>query len=100
LIPFIGRLFSVPTKDNRQVDIIIAVTPRVIRAPSILPEDTVERPTGSLAQPTNGSLEAMVIQETIDEQLANARRLGNNTAVQLPDQKVEDQPVYVRSNST
>ncbi|HEY8560411.1 MAG TPA: secretin N-terminal domain-containing protein [Pyrinomonadaceae bacterium] len=100
LIPVLGRLFSVPTKDNRQVDIIIAVTPRVIRAPSILPEDTIERPTGSLAQPTNGSLEAMVIQEEIDEQLANARRLGNNTAVQLPDQKLEDAPTYVRSNST
>jgi Flp pilus assembly secretin CpaC len=100
LIPIIGRLFSAPKKDNRQVDIIIAVTPRVIRAPSILPEDTVERPTGSLAQPTNGSLEAMVIQEEIDEQLANARRLGNNTAVQLPDQKVEDQPVYVKTNPT
>jgi general secretion pathway protein D len=99
LIPILGRLFSVPTKDNRQVDIIIAVTPRVIRAPSILPEDEVERQTGSLAQPTNGSLEAMVIQEEIDEQLANARRLGNNTAVQLPDQKVVDQPVYVRANS-
>lgn len=98
LIPIIGRLFSAPKKDNRQVDIIIAVTPRVIRAPSILPEDTVERPTGSLAQPTNGSLDAMVLQEVIDEQLANFRRLGNNTAVQLPDQKVEDQPVYVRTN--
>lgn len=100
LIPILGRLFTAPKRDNRKVDIIIAVTPRVIRAPSILPEDTIERPTGSLAQPTSGSLEAMVIQEEIDEQLANARRLGNNTAVQLPDQKIEDQPVYVRTNST
>lgn len=98
LIPILGRLFTVPTKDNSQVDIIIAVTPRVIRAPSVLPEDVIERPTGSLAQPTNGSLEAMVIQEEIDEQLAAARRLGNNTAVQLPDQKVQDQPTYVRTN--
>lgn len=100
LIPIIGRLFTAPTKDNRQVDIVIAVTPRVIRAPSILPEDEVERPTGSLAVPTSGSLEAMVIQEEIEEQLANARRLGNNTAVQLPDQKVEDMPTYVKTNST
>ena len=100
LIPIIGRLFTAPKKDNRQVDIIIAVTPRVIRAPSILPEDTVERPTGSLAQPTNGSLEAMVLQEVIDEQLATLRRIPTNTAVQLPDQKVEDQPVYVRTNPT
>ncbi len=100
LIPILGRLFSAPTKDNRQVDIVIAVTPRVIRAPSILPEDEIERPTGSLAVPTSGSLEAMVIQEVIEEQLAAARRLGNNTAVQLPDQKIEDAPKYVRSNST
>jgi general secretion pathway protein D len=100
LIPILGRLFTAPTKDNRQVDIVIAVTPRVIRAPSILPEDEIERPTGSLAVPTSSSLEAMVIQEEIEEQLANARRLGNNTAVQLPDQKVEDAPTYVRSNST
>ncbi|MBS1792709.1 MAG: hypothetical protein JSS81_02575 [Acidobacteria bacterium] len=97
LIPVLGRLFAAPTKDNRQVDIIIAVTPRVIRAPSILPDDEIERPTGSLAVPTSGSLEAMVIQEEIEEQLAAARRLGNNTAVQLPDRPVENAPTYVKS---
>ena len=100
LIPIIGRLFTAPTKENRQVDIVIAVTPRVIRAPSILPEDLIERPTGSLATPTSGSLEAMIIQDEIDEQLAAARRLGNTAQVQLPDQKVEDQPTYVRTNPT
>jgi general secretion pathway protein D len=100
LIPILGRLFTAPTKDNRQVDIVIAVTPRVIRAPSILPEDEIERPTGSLAVPTSSSLEAMVIQEVVEEQLAAARRLGNNTAVQLPDQKVEEAPTYVKSDAT
>lgn len=98
LIPVIGRLFSAPTKDNRQVDIVIAVTPRVIRAPSILPEDEVERPTGSLAVPTSGSLEAMIIQEEREEMLAAARRLPTVAQVQLPDQKAEDAPVYVKSN--
>ena len=75
LVPILGRLFSTPTKDNTQVDIVIAVTPRVIRAPAILPEDEVERPTGSLAVPTNNSLEAMVIDEDREEQLAMARRI-------------------------
>ena len=65
LIPILGRLFTAPTRDNRQVDIVIAVTPRVIRAPAILPEDEVERPTGSIAVPTSGSLEAMIIQEDV-----------------------------------
>ena len=94
LIPILGRLFSAPTRDNRQVDIVIAVTPKVIRAPAILPDDLIERPTGSLATPTSGSLEAMIIQEERDEQLAMARRLPSNTAVQLPDQP--SAPGYVR----
>lgn len=98
LIPVIGRLFTAPTRDNRQIDIVIAITPKVIRAPAILPEDEVERPTGTLSTPTNGQLEAMLIQEEIEEQLAAARRLGNNTAVQLPDQPVTDAPTYVKGN--
>jgi general secretion pathway protein D len=97
LIPIIGRLFSTPTKDNRQVDVVIAVTPKVIRAPVILPEDEIERPTGSLATPTSGSLEAMIFQEEVEEQLAVMRKVPNNVQIQLPDQKT-DVPVYVKSN--
>ncbi|MEJ7699552.1 MAG: secretin N-terminal domain-containing protein [Pyrinomonadaceae bacterium] len=98
LIPILGRLFTAPTKNNRQVDIVIAVTPRVIRAPAILPEDEIERPTGSLAVPTSNSLEAMIIREEVEEQLAAARRLPTVAKVQLPDQQ-PDAPVYVKSNS-
>ena len=98
LIPLIGTLFTAPRRNNRQVDIVIAVTPRVIRAPAILPEDLIERPTGSLQSPTSGSLEALVIQEEIEEQLAAARRLPNVAKIQLPDQKVEA-PAYVKSNA-
>lgn len=94
LIPILGRLFAAPTRDNRQVDIVIAVTPKVIRAPAILPDDMIERPTGSMALPTSGSLEAMIVQEARDEQLAMARRLPTNTAMQLPDQPAA--PGYVR----
>lgn len=98
-LPIIGRLFSAPKKENSQVDIVIAVTPRVIRAPAILPEDLEERETGSLAVPTSSSLEAMVIQEEIEDQLASARRLGNNAQILLPDRPI-DEPVYVKSESS
>lgn len=97
LIPILGRLFSVATRDNRQIDIVIAVTPRVIRAPAILPEDLIERPTGALATPTSGSLEAMIIQEEREELLAQARRLPTDTQVQLPDQP--SGPAYVRGGT-
>ena len=100
LIPIIGRLFATPTKNDSQIDIVIAVTPRVLRAPVILPEDEAERPTGSIATPTNSSLEAMIIQEEREEQLANARRQGNTANVQLPDQKVVEVPQYVKSSNT
>lgn len=98
LIPIIGRLFTAPTKDNRQVDIVIAVTPRVIRAPAILPEDEIERPTGALGTPTNPSLEAMIIEEEKEELLAAARRTPNTAQVQLPDQPA-DVPSYVRTGA-
>lgn len=98
LIPILGRLFTAPTRDNRQVDIVIAVTPKVIRAPDILPDDLIERPTGSLATPTSGSLEAMIIEEERDEMLALARKVPNNTVVQLPDQSSEA-PTYVQASA-
>jgi general secretion pathway protein D len=98
-LPVLGRLFSAPQKENRQVDIVIAVTPRVLRAPIILEEDLVARETGSLATPTSGSLEAMVIQEERDEQIAAARRLTNTAKLQLPDSPV-DAPTYVKSKSS
>lgn len=95
LIPILGRLFSAPTRDNRQVDIVIAVTPKVIRAPDILPDDLIERPTGSMSSPTSGSLEAMVIQEERDEMLAQVRKIPTNPEVQLPDRSAEA-PTYIR----
>ncbi len=99
LIPIIGRLFTAPTRDNRQIDIVIAVTPRVIRAPAILPEDLIERNTGSLAVPTNGFLSDMIAEEDRQELLAAARRIPNNSVTQLPDQPVVNAPEYVKTTS-
>jgi general secretion pathway protein D len=98
LVPILGRLFTAPSKENRQTDIVIAVTPKVLRAPTILPEDEIERNTGSVAVPTSGSLEAMIVQEEREEYLASQRRLTNNVAVQLPDQNAET-PKYVAATN-
>ncbi|MCZ2389746.1 MAG: hypothetical protein LC113_01560 [Acidobacteria bacterium] len=98
LIPILGRLFTAPKKQNSQVDIVIAVTPRVIRAPAILPEDLVEQDTGSLATPTSGQLEAMIIEEQREEMIAAARRKPTNVVIDLPDQSPET-PQYVRTDA-
>lgn len=91
LMPIFGRLFSSPTRDNRRVDIVIAVTPRVLRAPAVTPRDEEMRPSGTLQSPTTGSLEAMIIEADREDQIAAARRLPRNAVVRLPD--VEPAPL-------
>lgn len=73
-LPIIGRLFASPTKENRQVDIVIAVTPRVLRAPAVTPRDEEMRPSGTLSNPTTGSLEAMIREADREDQIAAARK--------------------------
>ncbi len=73
LIPILGRLFTAPTRDDRRIDIVIAVTPRVLRAPAITPRDLEMRPSGTLQSPTTGSLEAMLRESDREEQLAEWR---------------------------
>jgi len=84
-LPVLGRLFTSPTRDNRQVDIVIAVTPRVLRAPAVTPRDEEMRPSGTLQAPTTGSLEAMLRETARDEELAAARRLPKDAVIQVPD---------------
>jgi general secretion pathway protein D len=83
-IPILGRLFATPTNENRKTDIVIAVTPRVLRAPIVLPEDEEMRPTGSVVSPTSGSLEAMVYQEEKEEYLASLRRSNTTASLRTP----------------
>ncbi len=100
LIPILGRLFSTPRRDNFQTDVVIAVTPRVLRAPAVTPRDEEQRPSGTLQTPTSGSLEALLQDADREEQqlaTAAARRARNNSVstnvvVQLPD---AEQPAYV-----
>ncbi len=91
LIPVLGRMFSTPTKDNRQVDIVIAVTPRVLRAPAVTPRDEEMRPSGTLQSPTTGSLEAMLREADHEDQIAAARQQQRNATVR-PNASFEPAP--------
>ena len=88
-LPFVGRLFTAPTRDKRQVDIVIAVTPRVLRAPTVTPRDEEMRPSGTLQSPTTGSLAEMVREADRDDQIAAARAIPRDSVVQLPDAPLE-----------
>jgi general secretion pathway protein D len=88
-LPFIGRLFSAPTRDIRQVDIVISVTPRVLRAPAVTPRDEEMRPSGTLQSPTTGSLAEMIREADREDQIAAARTLPTHANIQLPDAPLE-----------
>jgi general secretion pathway protein D len=71
-LPIVGRLFSAPRRDIVNSDIVIAVTPRVLRAPTVAPADEEMRPSGTLQAPTSESLEAMLIEVNREDQIALA----------------------------
>ena len=84
-LPLVGRLFSSPTRDNRQVDIVIAVTPRVLRAPAVTPRDLIDRPSGTLSNPTLGTIATVIAEADREDQIAAARKVPRNVTVQVPD---------------
>jgi general secretion pathway protein D len=94
-LPILGRFFSSPTKDNRQVDIVIAVTPRVLRAPAVTPRDEEMRPSGTLTSPTTGSLEAMMRETEREERFEAQRRIPKDATLQLADATATYQPAPV-----
>jgi general secretion pathway protein D len=87
-LPILGRFFTSPTKDNRTIDIVISVTPRVLRAPAVTPRDEEMRPSGTLQSPTTGSLAEMIREADREDQIAAARQLPKDVALQLPDAPV------------
>jgi general secretion pathway protein D len=95
LIPILGRLFTAPRKDNSNSDIVITMTPRVLRAPEILPSDEESRPTGTMQTPQSESLEAMVNQADKEDQYARLRSLPTNQNVQLPTQPATEEVTFV-----
>jgi general secretion pathway protein D len=100
-LPILGRLFTSPTRDNRTIDIVIAVTPRVLRAPAITPRDEEMRPSGTLQSPTTGSLAELIRDADREDQIAAARTLPKDVALQLPDaQLVKQQSETAAQNTT
>src|SRR5689334_1608718 len=99
-LPFLGRLFTSPTRDNRQIDIVISVTPRVLRAPAVTPRDEEMRPSGTLQSPTTGSLAEMIREADREDQIAAARSLPKDVALQLPDAPVVKAGETAMQNTT
>lgn len=89
LVPILGQIFTAPRRNNSQTDIVIAVTPHVMRASSVTPEDEEMHPSGTLQTPTGGTLEAMLVEAGREEQLAAARSLPTHARVELTEAQLD-----------
>lgn len=52
LIPILGRFFATPSTTDRQSDVVITVTPHILRRADIREEDHYARAAGDLTNPT------------------------------------------------
>jgi general secretion pathway protein D len=100
LIPVLGRLFSTPTRNDVNSDIVITVTPRVLRAPTVSPGDIDQRPSGTLQAPVSESLEALLVQADREDQLAAARQLPKDVALQVPTPAATALPAATNATET
>jgi general secretion pathway protein D len=80
-LPILGRFFTAPIKENRRVDIVISVTPRVLRAPAVTPRDEEMRQSGTLTSPTTGSIATLMEENEREDQIAAARRIPRDVVV-------------------
>ncbi len=99
-LPILGRFFTSPTRDNRQIDIVISVTPRVLRAPAVTPRDEEMRPSGTLQSPTTGSLAELIREADREDQIAAARSLPKDVVLQVPDAPLVKQGETAMQNTT
>lgn len=98
LVPVLGHLFTAPRREDSQTDIVIAVTPHVMRASSVNPEDEEMHPSGTLQTPTANTLEAMLTELVREEQLAAARTLPTHASVEVPSATIEPAPLPSNGN--
>ena len=85
LVPILGRFFTAPRRNDHQTDIVIAVTPHVLRAPSYTSHDEEIRPSGTMTTPNSDTLEALLHEVEREEQIAAARRIPRHAEVRIQD---------------
>jgi general secretion pathway protein D len=100
MLPIIGRLFTTPNQESRQSDIVITVTPHIIRATEITKEDNLAKLAGLNVQTGQvgllPSIEDVLFRAQLEEEqerrlVASERGLpadpsGNTAITQTPAQ--------------
>ena len=78
MVPILGRLFSTPQEESSLSDIIITVTPHVVRSSTIRPQDYRARMGGSFLTGVNASIDEL-LRRVEEEEMQNRGQRFTNT---------------------
>ena len=98
LIPILGRLFTAPTKNNVQSDVVITLTPRILRAPEIKPSDEETKDSGTMQSPRTETLEAVIRDADREDALAAARRIPTTVTARVNVPVEQSAPAAAAAN--
>ncbi len=78
MVPILGRLFSTPQEESSLSDIVITVTPHVVRATTIRPQDYRARTGGSMLSGVAASVDDLL--RRVEEEERQNRSLTQNNS--------------------
>ncbi len=86
MVPILGRLFSTPQEESSLSDIIITVTPHIMRATNIRPQDYRTRLGGSFLTGVNASVDDLMrrVQEEEEQNRSLTRPASSVLATATP----------------
>ncbi|MBK9706532.1 MAG: hypothetical protein IPO77_05910 [Acidobacteria bacterium] len=106
MIPILGRLFTSPTQDSRQNDVIITVTPHIVRSQGINKDDHLAKLAGGAQSGPSQSVEDVVYraqQEEEQERRLIAQSMPQATPIgstaDIPTQSVNYTPAQPAQNA-
>lgn len=97
-IPVVGRLISTPAESGDATNVVITVTPHILRTPEITAEDqlALSMNGGSINHNTNLSLEEFISRSEVEERLLSAAAPGG-PAQTIATNSPQIQPVSASS---
>ena len=97
MVPILGRLFTTPKQTSSQSDIVITVTPHIIRSAEIKPEDYLARLSGTQQAGMTQSIEDVVFRAQAEEE-QERRQIAQQTTP-LPTLAAEQTEARLTVNS-
>lgn len=99
LIPILGRFFATPETEDRQSDVVITVTPHILRRADFREEDHLARDAGTAADPTTQlTIEQILFLADVED--ANRNQVASNGGEAAPDAPAQNKTVLTVPSPT